>query len=448
MSNIAIHPATIGDLDSIQDLDTQHIWHPCFHLAASGPAIPIVRGEGERLIAEDGREYLDMVSSWWVNLHGHCHPHIVGAISTQARTLDHVIFANNTHAPAARLAHKLAAFLPHTPRLFYSDNGSTSNEVAIKIAYQYWKNVGESKRTKILSFESDYHGETLGAMSVSGASVFLGPFKDLMFEINRLPFPETWEGDEEIDQKEAHVFEALEDYLMDQGDQTACVILEPLIQGAAGMRMCRPSFLKRFVERVQSEGILVIFDEVMTGFGRTGHLFACHKADVKPDLICLSKGITGGFLPLAATLCREDIFQTFIHEGYEKAFAHSHSYTANPIGCAAGLASLELFESEQTLNKIADIEAHYKRFIQDLQNTMPSTIHHRVMGGIMAFEIQTPKAEGYTSSLGPKLRQQLQDRGLLIRPLGNTLYLLPPYCVSHANLDHTFEVIKEVLKDL
>lgn len=433
--------------DELLALDRRHVWHP-FTQAKTAPDSVLIRsGKGAVVYGADGKEYLDLVSSWWVNLHGHAHPYIADAIAEQAHKLEQVIFAGLTHEPAVRLAQRLTSLLPgDLNRVFYSDNGSTAVEVALKLALQYWRNLGRPERRRYLAFEGGYHGDTVGAMSVGASSGFFAPFKDLLFEVDVLPFPETWEGDAAVAEKEARCLSALDAYLDRRGDETAAVIIEPLVQGAGGMRMCRAEFLQALVQKLRAAGVLVIFDEVMTGFGRTGDLFACLSAGVTPDLICLSKGLTAGFLPLAATVCRDPIYEAFLDTGFDKAFAHGHSFTANPLGCAAGLASLDLLMKEETRARIAAIEARHRKHMARLAHH-PKVTRPRVTGTIAALNVGVEDS-GYAAAIGPRLKAFFLENGLLLRPLGEVIYFLPPYCISDSQLDRSYDTLERALTTL
>lgn len=295
---------------SIIERDQALVWHPFAHRKTAALPIAIQRGVGSYVYDEEGKRYLDLISSWWVNLHGHAHPEIARAIYEQACTLEHIIFSGFTHEPAVMLAEQLKALLP-TPlsRFFYADNGSTAVEAALKMAAQYWYNQGQVERTLFLSFSGGYHGDTFGAMSVGAESGFHEPFKSWMFEVLSIPFPDTWQGDDALLQKEEETLCQLQTHLTQHGHRIAALILEPLVQGASGMRMCRPQLIERVVACVRAYGILVIFDEVMTGFGRTGTLFALNQLNVVPDFLCLSKGLTGGFLPLSLTVTHDEVYQ-------------------------------------------------------------------------------------------------------------------------------------------
>ena len=426
------------------NLDRQHVWHPFTQAQTAPDPIPITSAKGIRLYAEDGREFLDLISSWWVNLHGHAHPTIAAAIAKQAHTLEQVIFAGFTHQPAAQLAHELVQRLPAgLTRVFFSDDGSTAVEVALKMALQYWRNQGEAQRTRFLAFEGGYHGDTVGAMSVGRGSDFFSTYGSLLFEVGLLPYPQTWDGDADVVSKEQAALAVLDAYLAQHGETLAGIIIEPLVQGAAGMRMCRPEFLQQLAAKLRAAGILLIFDEVMTGFGRTGAMFAAIKAQVMPDLICLSKGLTAGFLPMSVTVASEAIYAAFLGENFDRALIHGHSFTANPLGCAAALASLQVFEDEQTLAKLPQIEAWHRQGLAQLAGH-PAVQHVRVTGTIAAFDVVTTDA-GYTSAVGAKLKAFFHERGLLLRPLGNVVYLLPPYCVTQDELALAYQTIGEAL---
>lgn len=424
--------------------DQQAIWHPFTQHQTAALPMPIASGRGAYLYDEQGKAYLDLISSWWVNLHGHSHPAIAQAIYEQALKLEHVIFSGFTHEPAVSLAEKLLALLPSQfTKIFYSDNGSTSIEVALKMAYQYWRNQGETQRKRFMSFKSGYHGDTFGSMSLSKDSGFYTHFKDLFFSVDTFTYPETWMNDDVVELKEQQVLDTLAQHLEVHAKETAAIILEPLVQGASGMKMCRPSFLRQLEALIKSYGILIIYDEVMTGFGRTGSDFACQKANTNPDIICFAKGITGGFLPLAATACHEHIYAAFLDDSVANALIHGHSYTANPLGCAAGLASLELLLHPDTRTQMAMLERVHQQQLQSLMQT--GLIEKpRYCGTIAAFDLKM-KA-GYGSKESTQLREKFLERGLLIRPLGNVFYLLPPYCVTEKQLNHVYDIILQEIQ--
>jgi adenosylmethionine-8-amino-7-oxononanoate aminotransferase len=431
----------VTETDALLALDRRHLWHPFTQAGTAPPPIPVASAQGCRLTAADGREYLDLISSWWVTLHGHAEPAIAAAIARQATTLEQVIFAGFTHAPAIELARRLAAILPTgLERVFFSDDGSTSVEVALKLAWQYWRNRGEERRRRFLCFEGGYHGDTVGAMSAGASSGFYQPFRELLFQVDPLPFPATWDGDPDVEAKEAAGLAALDGWLERHRDEAVAMILEPLVQGAAGMRMCRPAFLATLAARLSAAGVLLIADEVMTGFGRTGALFASAKAGIAPDIVCLSKGLTGGFLPLAATVCRPAIYEAFLGADFGRAFAHGHSFTANPLGCAAALASLDLLQAPGTTGRLAAIEALHRARTARL-GAVPGLTRPRVCGTIAAVDFAG--AGGYTAALGPRLAGFFLARGLLLRPLGRVVYLLPPYCVGDDDLNRAYDAVEE-----
>lgn len=429
---------------TISERDQANVWHPFTQHQNSEVPLAIKRGEGAYLFDEKGNRYLDLISSWWVNIHGHGHPAIAQAIYQQALTLEHVIFSGFTHEPAVFLAEKLLNLLPSTfSKVFYSDNGSTAVEIALKMAYQYWRNQGHHKRRRFIAFENGYHGDTFGAMSVGKKSGFFSQFEDLLFEVDTFPYPSTWINDDEVECKEQQILKNISEHLDQYGSETAALIIEPLVQGASGMKMCRPSFLRELEQIVREHGVLIIYDEVMTGFGRTGDLFACKKSNTTPDIICLAKGLTGGFLPLAVTACSERIYQSFLGDNFTKALAHGHSYTANPLGCAAALASTDLLIQPETLKKIATIEFTHSKILNEMSSNL--AIHKlRFCGTIAAFDLKL--ASDYGSETSLKLRQLFLDNGLIIRPLGNTIYILPPYCITAQELKSAYKIVTHELQ--
>ncbi|CDG50084.1 adenosylmethionine--8-amino-7-oxononanoate transaminase [Cardinium endosymbiont of Bemisia tabaci] len=415
----------------LKERDCKVLWHPFTQAKTAEPLIAIKRGYGSYLYDTDDKPYLDLISSWWVNLHGHAHPGIAKAIYAQSLTLEHVIFAGFTHEPAVQLCEKLQPLLPGFSKFFFSDNGSTAVEVALKMAYQYWHNQGVRKRTIFLSFDGGYHGDTFGAMSIGVKSGFHTLFSDLFFSVLTIPFPATWDGDEAIQNKEAYALEVLASHLSTSCDAIVALVLEPLIQGANGMQMCRPAFVEQVVHLVRNYGILVIFDEVMTGFGRTGTYFCFEQINIIPDFICLAKGLTGGFLPLALTVTTEKVYKVFWDDALNKSFAHGHSYTANPLGCAAAIASLDLLMEPSTMQSIQAIhDAHTKAIVN-----LPVK-HRRVTGTIAAFDLENPQT----------FKRKCLEQGLLIRPLGNAVYLLPPYSTTVSELEKAYEKINNILK--
>ena len=433
-------------MSTFVEKDSRYIWHPFTqHKTESEPPI-ITNAKGSCLYDETGKEILDLISSWWTCTHGHSHADLNHTLFQQAETLEHVMFAGFSHPKAIELAQSLAENLPDDlNRVFFSDNGSTAVEVATKISYQYWKNKEEPQRKNFIAFEGAYHGDTIGAMSLGQSSDFFQVFKDLLFTVDKIPFPETWQEDESVDLKEKKSLDSLKYLLETKGDTIAALIVEPLMQGAAGIRLCRPEFMKKVVTLVQKQGILVIFDEVAVGFGRSGSLFACQKIGVTPDLICLSKGLTAGYMPLSVTISRDYIYDAFLGDTPETAFLHGHSFTANPLACAVALESLNIFEREKTLNKIAKIEKSHQQFLAHFKQHKLIT-KPRCMGSILAFNL--PDIDGYKSIQSETLRKYYLKQGLNIRPIGSTIYMMPPYCITQAQLDQGYEGIMNGLSQL
>jgi adenosylmethionine-8-amino-7-oxononanoate aminotransferase len=413
-------------------LDAAHVWHPYTQHGVVREFTPVVAGEGAYLVQADGTRLLDAISSWWVTLHGHAQPEIAQAVAEQARTLEQVIFAGFTHEPAARLAAELAGVLPEgLTRVFYSDDGSTAVEVAVKMALQYWQLRGE-RRPLVAALENAYHGDTFGAMSASARSVFTAAFDSLLFEVARLPDPS--EGD---------TLAALDRLLDERGGELAAVIVEPLLLAAGGMRVWSEETLRALRQRTEAAGVLLIADEVATGFGRTGPLFACQRAGVSPDIVCLSKGVTGGFMPLGVTVARDEIFQAFVSEDRRRTFFHGHSFTGNPLACAAARASLRLLVDDACTRRRQAIETAHRAGLARLAGH-PRVSGARVIGTIAAFELDA--AEGYLSPVGRRLETFARGEGVLLRPLGSTVYLMPPYCATGDEVDNVYGVIGRFLE--
>ncbi|MEB3351654.1 MAG: adenosylmethionine--8-amino-7-oxononanoate transaminase [Cyanobacteriota bacterium] len=417
-----------------------HLWHPFTPAATADPPERVVRAEGVWLELDDGRRLIDAISSWWVTLHGHGEPSIAAAIGRQARQLEQVIFAEFRHPAAERLAERLAP-LAGLERLFFSDNGSTAVEVALKIAWQWWHNRGEA-RQQLIAFAGAYHGDTFGAMAVGERSIFSAPFEPLLCAVARAPWPATWWGDDGVEERERQALAALERLLV---TPTAAVILEPLLQGAGGMAMVRPEFVRGVAERVRAAGALLIADEVLTGFGRTGALFACRRAGVQPDLMALSKGLTGGFLPMGVTLASERLFAGFSGDDPQRTFFHGHSFTANPLGCAAALASLDLLEAHP--HRHTAIEARHQPHLQALA-AHPLVRRPRLLGSMAAFELPPAAAGDYLDPAGRRLKRLARQRGVLVRPLGPVVYLLPPLSISDGELAQCYSALAAALDEL
>lgn len=409
------------------------------------PLVPIASGSGAWLVGHDGRRYLDAVSSWWTNLFGHAEPRIGAAIAQQAGTLEQVMLAGFTHAPAVQLAERLLAIAPRQPdraplsKVFYADNGSAGVEVALKMAFHYFHNRGEHRRTRFIALENGYHGETIGALSVSDIPLYRRVYAPLLLEATFAPSPDAYLA-EPGQSAEAYALQAADalQALFEQAPGEICaLILEPRVQCAGGMRMYHPAYLRRARALCDAHGVFLIADEIATGFGRTGTLFACEQAGVMPDLLCLSKGLTGGFLPLAAVLATQQLYDAFLDDSRERAFLHSHSYTGNPLACAAALATLQIFADDDVIARNQHTAAHMSTLAAQIGE------HHAVAdvrqaGMIVAFELtrggdkRTPFPAA--ARVGLKAYRAALERGVVLRPLGDVLYWMPPYCVDEAQL--------------
>lgn len=418
------------------------VWHPFTQHALEPEMRRAVRTEGATIWDSEGNAILDGISSWWVITHAHRHPKIIKAIQDTAAEMDQVIFAEFTHEPAELLARALVRVAPEgLTRVFFSDSGSTCVEVALKMALGHFHNRG-IRRSRIAVLEDGYHGDTIGTMSAGERGVFNAPYDPLLFAVDSLPFPGP---SREAEQTTLDAFEAL-----CKGGEMAALILEPLVLGAGGMRFYRPDVLAELARIARTHGVLLIADEVMTGWGRTGTRFACEQAGVAPDILCTSKGLTGGSVPLAATLATEEIFASHLSTDRRKTFFHSSSFTANPIACAAGLANLEIWECEPVMERIARLsERHATRLTRFAED--PRFRDVRQMGTIAAFNVVFPST-GYLAEVGPKLRAKFRRQRLLVRPMGDVLYLMTPYCVTEAELDRFYDgidqAVTEVLKEM
>ena len=423
------------------------IWHPFTQEALDPPPIRIVKAEGAYLHTDDGRRLIDGISSWWVNIHGHNHPAIMSAIAAQTRELDHVLLAGFSHEPLEKLCAGLRKFLPAgLDHIFFSDNGSTAVEVALKMSAQYWQNSGRPRKQSIVALEHAYHGDTAGAMSVSADSAFTDPFRDMRFPVHRVHSAYCYRCPVGKTRATCAIECAgqLTQLLEEKGDEIAAVIVEPLLQGAGGMIVHPVEFLQRVRALCTRHQVLLIADEVLTGFGRTGKMFACGLANVVPDIMCLSKGITGGALPMGATVCAAEIHDAFVSDDRTRTFFHGHSYTGNPIAAAAAVASLAIFETEPVFDRINAIaQIHAERAAQ-IRNH-PAVADVRQIGTVAAIELRAGDA-GYMSALKPKLYQFFLDAGILLRPLGNILYVLPPYVIAPADLYYIHDRIADSLQ--
>ncbi|MBM3977013.1 MAG: adenosylmethionine--8-amino-7-oxononanoate transaminase [Planctomycetes bacterium] len=416
MTDRRLDPAAAAELVA---RDARCVWHPYTQHRLEHAPLAIDSARGALLRLADGRELVDAISSWWTCLHGHGEPRLVEALRAQAARLDHVLFAGATHEPAVRLAEELVRRAPHgLTRVFYSDDGSTAVEVALKLVRQQWVQRGEDARRVFVALEGGYHGDTFGAMAVGDPDPFFRAWQPLLFEVARVPVDAT----------------ALADQIARLGARCAGVIVEPLVQGAGGMRMHSNAYLRAARKLCDEYGLPLIADEVMTGFGRTGELFACTKAGVEPDLLCLAKGLTGGMLPLAATLCREPLFESFLHTDRSKAFFHGHSFTANPIACAVALESLALIDERDTPRRLALLGERLEGRLSQHLAGRASELALRRCGGIVAFDLPTVDP-GYLSARALELRRRAVERGALLRPLGSVVYAMPPACTSDSELD-------------
>ncbi len=422
---------------TLQERDKNVVWHPFTQLKSSLLPVSLVKGEGTYLYDENGKRYIDAVASWWVNIHGHSHPYLAKKISEQLLILEHSIFSGFTHEPAVQLAERLLKRLPENQsKIFYSDNGSTSVEVALKMAFQYWSNKGIPK-IKVIAFENGYHGDTFGGMSVAERNAFNLPFSKLLFDVIHIPVPKTGMEEKSLD--------AMKSILKE--NDIASFIFEPLIQGAGGMVMYSPKILDELIRQCKLKNVITIADEVMTGFGRTGRFFASDYLEIKPDIICMSKGLTGGVMALGATSCSQFIYDAFVSEDKMKIFFHGHSYTANPTACSAALASMDLFDSPETFSAINRISQKHKLFLREIKSHK-AIIDARQLGTIIAFEIKTTEKTHYLNSLAEVIPTFFLERGIILRPLGNIVYILPPYCISDRDLEYIYNAIEEFFDSL
>lgn len=414
--------------------DKEYVWHPFTQAKTAKDPLQIIEAKDAKLFTQDGKSYIDVNSSWWVNVHGHGRAEIGQAIQEQFSKIDHVIFADATHPSAVQLAEELVHLLGDPfSKVFFSDNGSTAVEVALKMVVQYWNNRQEKKH-RIVAMHGAYHGDTFGAMSVGQRGYFNVPFEPYFFNVDFIDFPSE-------EQKTLNQAQALF-----KSGEVGAIILEPLIQGSAGMQMYSVEFLERLVELAKSHEVLVIFDEVMTAWGRTGKLFAFEHTSVRPDIICLSKGLTGGVLPLGLTVATQAIFEAFLHDEKAKALLHGHSFTGNALSCAAALASIKLFKTDETWTNIARIEQHHQQFLPTLLS-FAKVKNARQLGTILAFEIEDGSSD-YFSGIKEKIVEFMLAHGVLMRPLGNTVFLNPPYCISDEELGKVYDVLLEFLISL
>jgi len=420
--------------DSLIKRDREVVWHPFTQVQTEAPPIPIIKAKDSLMYDVHGKTYIDCNSSWWVNVHGHGHPKIAAALSEQFQAVDHVLLAGITHPKAVELAEKIIDILPEGfSKVFYSDNGSTAVEVAIKMAMQFWYNKNTPKN-RFLAIEGAYHGDTFGAMSLGERGHFNKPFEAFFFEADFLEFP-TVEKEEKILAKAEQLF---------QSGEFAAVIVEPLVQGSAGMRMYSAKWLSRLMDLAQKHDVLIIFDEVMTGWGRTGKLFAMEYCDRTPDIVCLSKGLTAGVLPMGLTVAKEYIFQAFLDDDKLKALLHGHSFTGNALACAVACANVDIFKEENTWKNIDRITQQHEIFAEHIKKHKQAT-NIRQYGTIVALEVKTPEETSYFSSLRDSAFAYFVEHGIFLRPLGNVLFLNPPYCTTNEQLEYCYKHIEAFL---
>ncbi|AOZ98936.1 adenosylmethionine--8-amino-7-oxononanoate transaminase [Flavobacterium commune] len=415
--------------------DSQYLWHPYTQHKTAQTPIAITKGEGALLWDENNKEYIDAIASWWVNPFGHSNKFIADAIYKQLTTLEHVLFGGFTHEPAVKVAEKLIEILPkNQQKIFFSDNGSTSVEVAIKVALQYFFNKGE-KRTTIIAFENAFHGDTFAAMAASGISFYTQAFQGMFIDVVRIPVP--------VKGQEQQSFDALKKVIQEYN--CAGFIFEPLVQGAAGMVMYEPNALDELIQICAANNVLTIADEVMTGFGKTGKIFAMDYAEQKPDMMCLSKALTGGTIPMAITTFTQEIFEAFYDDDINKALFHGHTFTANPTGCAAALASFELLQTPEMQANLVRVNANHLAFQERIKNH-PKVITTRVLGTIFALEIKKENEESYYGTMRTKLYNFFIENGIILRPVGNIVYILPPYIITDEQLQKVYEVVENALE--
>ena len=451
----------LTEADAWRRRDLSVVWHPCTQMREHPdtlPLVPIARGDGAWLIGHDGQRYLDAVSSWWTNLFGHAEPRIGAALARQAGQLEHVMLAGFTHEPAVELAEKLLAIAPRQPgrpplaKVFYADNGSAGVEVALKMAFHYFHNRGETRRTRFIALENGYHGETIGALAVGDIPLYRRVYAPLLAEALFAPSPDAYLAgpDESAEDRARHAADALADLLDQHPGEICALVMEPRVQCAGGMRIHHPEYLRRVRQLCDANGVFLIADEIAVGFGRTGTMFASEQSGVMPDLLCLSKGLTGGFLPLAAVLTTQAIYDAFLDDSRERAFLHSHSYTGNPLACATALATLGIFEEDGTLERnvsLAKKMAHLAAPFGD----HPHVADVRQAGMIVAFEL-TQNGDKRTpfpgsARIGLRAYRAALARGVVLRPLGDVLYWMPPYCVDDEQLALLAETTRAAIEE-
>jgi adenosylmethionine-8-amino-7-oxononanoate aminotransferase len=418
---------------SLQNRSRQFLWHPCTQMKSLevAPPLAIVRGDGPWLIDESGQRYLDAISSWWVNLFGHANPRINGAIIDQLAKIEHVMLAGCTHEPVVELSERLSK-LTGLGHAFYGSDGASATEIALKMSFHYWRNVGRTAKTQFISLQNGYHGETVGALSVTDVALFKDQYAPLLRQSVQMPTPDfrLAEPGETAEAYALRCAKKLETHLAEHADETAAFILEPLVQGAAGMAMYHPAYLSRAREICDRYQVHLIADEIAVGFGRTGTMFACEQADIRADFLCLSKGITGGYLPLSCVLTTDEVYAAFYGDETARGFLHSHSYTGNPLACRAACAVLDIFESDQVLESNRGKADEFNTMLAEVA-AHPRVSHLRHLGMIWAFGVKDAQP-GFSA----RWYQEALKLGVLMRPIGNSVYFMPPYVITHEEMEH------------
>lgn len=420
---------------SLLDTDNRNIWHPLTQHKVSQEHMMVSKTEGVYLYDDKGNRYIDGISSWYTAVYGHRNPQVIDYVKKGMDQMDQVVFTGFTHKPAVQLSEELMEITPsNLTKMFFSDNGSTTVDIALKMSLQYWYNKGQ-KRNRIIAFEEAFHGDTFGAMAVSDLDVYNGPFQEFTLKVDRIPVPTA--------ENLADVLALLEELL--EGDHTVCFIYEPLVQGAAAMKMHEAAHLDLLLQKVQEHGVLCIADEVMTGFGKTGRYFASDWTDYKPDLMCLSKALTCGLVPMGLTLASDKVYDAFYDQKLVKGFFHGHTYSANPVACNAAIAGIRLLKSKEIQSGISFIRAEHLKFIEEISSDLLVS-NPRVMGVICAFDLNL-KLDRYGEKRN-EIYKFFMDNGIYLRPLGSTVYLLPPYVISKEELNRIYASIKGLLKSL
>ena len=440
---------------TVEERDLKYIWHPCSQMKdyETFPPIPIERGEGVYLYGIDGKRYLDVISSWWCNLLGHCHPRINAAITDQLSRLEHVIFANLTHLPAVELCERLAEVVPRGLVKFnFSDNGSASVECALKMAFQYMHQTGRPRKTRFMCLSDGYHGETIGALSVGTLDLYAKIYKPMLMDVVRIPAPDCYRCPFGLTREECGCpcFKEAERCFEQYAEETCAVIVEPLLQGSAGMRIYPPLYLKKLRALCDCSDVLLIADEIATGFGRTGKMFACEYASISPDMMCISKGLTGGYMPMAITVTTEKIYNAFYSDYREgKAFMHSHTYCGNPLACSAALEVLKILEEEKILEKARDKAEFFSNLVAETFDKHPHVGGHRFIGLINAVELVKDKENkipyDFRLRLGYQVYREAVKKGILLRPMGDVLYFNPPLIIEPEQMKRAVEVCRECI---